>query len=641
MIVDVEQRENSPLVSLLPEDVMRKQVVSFLTIGDVVKLDTAFVNRNLRNYFLACLIGAVLEDIVDYRYLDWFKARKCSAKVLRVTSALDNDSNFVTASSFEKLIICPTAKVSAHALHALLTGGKCFKILDARSYYTLNGQQLTSLSFDLPLLEINAKENEFLPEDVLVALVKRCPLLEVIIATGCLQYTKLLHLALAEFCPHLREVTLQTHKRSDNVPTGQPNTSGYCELFQSCKQLKVVHCSGDVRISNLQSLADCSKQLISVRLHGMYTNFNLEEECSELVDAALILLVQNNRSIELLELSSFPHLSDETLLAVAKYLPDLHTFRVHCPLASPFTLEAIRSSCLKLTTFQVYDYQRFDTLVATPAYAHHQDYSIMTHLYIHPAILSDVQFVALARNNPSMRSLYIISSYEAHTMTKITSIALTEPFSYLQNLEMFYVQKCMRNLTSTDFLLENGALLSLVHHCSHLSSIYVPGQSSLSNEAITALSNLPLLRSLDVSECVNLLDSGIEAISKGCPLLEDINFSDCKCLSDVAINAVAQYSRRLTSVVLWRCPEVTNSAIQNLVRRARQLERLSIAFNPRLTFAAVAELPIYCYCMREVRLFSNPRKPGTLELDASYRNNRRYFDIVFGWSDELQPAVAW
>mmetsp|Transcript_38225 Transcript_38225/g.65966 ORF Transcript_38225/g.65966 Transcript_38225/m.65966 type:complete len:273 (+) Transcript_38225:535-1353(+) len=268
---------------------------------------------------------------------------------------------------------------------------------------------------------------------------------------------------------------------------------------------------------------------------------------------------------------------------------------------------------------------------------------ILTYLSIHPGEFSDAQFVTIAQANPNLRSLYIISSNQEQTTTMLTSTALCEALSYLPKLELFFAHTSRRYPLPNALRLEDNDLYALARHCPLLTSVHISGHSNLSNDAIRALSKLPLLRKLHASECSNLLDSSLVAIAEGCPLLDDLNLSYCERISQIGINALALHSRNLISIELWRCPEVTNSAIQNLIRRARCLEILSIARNRQLTFAAVAELPIYCHFMRDVHLFTDEmhlaRKPLTLEFYSVYRSNRRYFDIVFGWSDELHYAV--
>ena len=189
--------------------------------------------------------------------------------------------------------------------------------------------------------------------------------------------------------------------------------------------------------------------------------------------------------------------------------------------------------------------------------------------------------------------------------------------------------------------LKDGVLYALVQYCPSLTSVNVSGHLNISNIAMSALANLPLLRFICFSQCVNLLDRGVVAIVERCPLLADVNLSYCHYITNVSIDALARGCRRLTNVILRDCGNISNTAIQNLVRHARHLQMLDITLNPLLTFAAVAELPQYCFYMRYLRFYTPmKKKPLKLEFYVAYRRNRRYFDIVFGWSEELRANIS-
>jgi len=188
-VANAEKVGNSTPISLLPEEVLSKHVLSFLELTEVVRLDSAFTNRSLRKYFLASLEDSILMGVADFRHLDWFKVRKCSAQTLRVTSASNDRSTYDHLTVFKELEICATANVPTDALYRMLTGGTEFRTLNVPSF-RMYLHQLLPLDVDIPLLEINASGNIYLKEYVLVELVKRCPLLRVINVTRSCNFTQ-------------------------------------------------------------------------------------------------------------------------------------------------------------------------------------------------------------------------------------------------------------------------------------------------------------------------------------------------------------------------------------------------------------------------------------------------------------------
>ena len=640
MATHVEEPVHPTSISVLPEDLMSKHVLSFLEFREIVRLDSALTNSNLRKYFHASLDGTVLGGIVDVRHLNWCKLRRCSAKTLRVSSDWESGNNFDHTLHFETLQVCASAIVSEPGLRRMLTASHGFKTLDVQSFYGLSLRHVTPLDVCLSLIELNASGNMCLREDVLIALVSRCPLLRVIKASGNHHNTKRLPMALAAHCHQLREVDLFTtcgRREDDN----EQRSTGYCELFKSCRLLEIVHCSYDFTLTNMQTLADCCQRLNSVSLTCTQIP-SWEDTHTAQADAALTALVQNNPHIHTLRLSDFNHFSDASLRAVATNLPDLHTLYLHNYKASLTGLSAIRDSCTKLTTFEVCDplhYALDDNIV--------RDYlplSMLTSLHIYSTTLSEKQLVTLAQNNPAMTTLIIFTtdSYflNVQNIPALTSKSLCEVLRCLPQLEMLYVEQHIYQNEPELYAiqLEDTVLSTLAQYCPSLTSVSISGHANLSNEAISVLSTLPLLRSFYASQCANLADSAVVAIAEGCPLLEDIDFSNCPLVSSVGINALARCCRRLTTVEVLHCRNVQNSAIRNLIRRSRHLQSLTIAQNPQLTFAAVAELPVYCPCMRDLYFFTNSigliRKPLVLEFYAAYRNNRYYFDVICGWSEE-------
>ena len=151
---------------------------------------------------------------------------------------------------------------------------------------------------------------------------------------------------------------------------------------------------------------------------------------SILLDAPLITLVQNNPHIHTLRLSFFPRLNDTSLLAVAQYLPDLHTFCLICSQASLTGLAAVRASCTKIIIFEVYRQLCPLTFMSLYSYEYLQ-LSILTELSIYCTTLSDAQLIAIAQANPNMQKLRFGSSVVANNPS-ITSNALCEALSHLQ-----------------------------------------------------------------------------------------------------------------------------------------------------------------------------------------------------------------
>ncbi len=256
------ERVECPLLCLLPEDVMGKQVLPLLRFYEIVRLESACANLKLRNYYHASLKGLSLCGVIDYRYLNWCMSRNCSARTLSITTPVDDNSTIICTSSFKELHLCATAKVAKNILHRLLISGKDLEILNIQHFYCKPSSDLLSQQCtNLPLLEIDVSGNYYLHEDILIEIVELCPLLRVINANRSTRFTRKLPRALGVSCPDLRKICMKTYRIAN-----QNYSTGYCELFVRCRQLQEVEISGMFDVSNLRTLAMNCSQLKSVVL---------------------------------------------------------------------------------------------------------------------------------------------------------------------------------------------------------------------------------------------------------------------------------------------------------------------------------------------------------------------------------------
>jgi len=630
-------RVECPLLCLLPEDVMGKQVLPLLMFKDVVRLESVFANLHLRNDYYYSLKGLKLCGVVDFRHLNCCISRKCSARTLRITTHVDDKSTIICTSPFKELHLCATAKVSKDILHSILMSARDLEILNIQHFYCKpSGDLLSQKCTNLPLLEIDVSGNNYLHEDILIEIVELCPLLRIINTNRSSRFTRKLPRALGVSCPDLRKICMKTYR----IAT-QNYSTGYCELFVRCRLLQEVEISGMFNVSNLRTLAINCSQLKSVVLCFRSTT-NWNEALVATANAALTALVQNNPLIHTLALSHVNYINEATLQAVAMSLPLLCSFSLCCCAASLPGLTSIRTHCAQLTTFQCYLSSE-----AVPRIFDYLQLCILTTLQINASTLLDAQLVQLARANPHLRRLFVCPFMPAYVNPFLSPSALCAALSHWRQLTEFSIEVSKTSHSPNHHFsgimqINDDVLYVLVRHCAQLTSININQRENLSNDAISALSQLPFLRVLSAAGCEELLDSGVTAIAEGCPLLEAVNLSFCSLLSNLSVNALARCCKHLTSVNLRRCTSIQDSSIQNMIRHARHLQKLDLALIPQLSFAAVAELPRYCLGMRYLRLYSHfwdghqdaLSRPLMLEFCSSYRSNKHYFDVIFGWSEE-------
>ncbi|DBB06974.1 TPA: hypothetical protein ACH3X3_009624, partial [Trebouxia sp. C0006] len=110
----------------------------------------------------------------------------------------------------------------------------------------------------------------------------------------------------------------------------------------------------------------------------------------------------------------------------------------------------------------------------------------------------------------------------------------------------------------------------------------------LTNQVAVSLSRLPQLVHLDLSDCNNLADTGLQSILRGLPLLQNLSLQHCAHITDAGIAALKENSH-LTKLNVAVCRELSDEGVA-AVAALSMLQSLDLTFCDRITDAAVAHL---------------------------------------------------
>ena len=132
--------------------------------------------------------------------------------------------------------------------------------------------------------------------------------------------------------------------------------------------------------------------------------------------------------------------------------------------------------------------------------------------------------------------------------TNITDASLYEIAMRLQPLEILLLTKCPH--------LTDHGMKSVLLSCKSLTKVSF-GNSNILGEAFVTLSipgtvmvEVQALRSLNLSGCVDLMDSGLTWIAKGCVSLREAIFKSCHQISDEGMTALLQINLNLEDLDL-------------------------------------------------------------------------------------------
>lgn len=185
---------------------------------------------------------------------------------------------------------------------------------------------------------------------------------------------------------------------------------------------------------------------------------------------------------------------------------------------------------------------------------------------------------------------------------QVTDGSLSRIAQYLKNLESLELGGCC-NITNTGLLLVAWGLKKLkrldLRSCWHISDkgiAYLAGLNRetadgnlaleylglqdcqrLSDEALKHVSvGLTELKSINLSFCVSITDSGLKHLAK-MPSLAELNLRSCDNVSDVGMAYLAEGSSRISSLDVSFCDKIGDQALVHISQGLFNLKSLSLS----------------------------------------------------------------
>lgn len=561
---------------------------------------------------------------------------------LVVTSRVKSISTTHAVNKISELHLRGAADVSASDLQLMLTNCRKLTKLAVGIPSRLHELKFDAIRQPLPLLTLYLDGNYQIENATVVSLVDRCPHLQALHANDCAKLTPDVVCAAAKNCPELQEIYFNwgqriydTKKLSYDLltETADDPDSCYCELFRSCTKLKVVDLfrrsygrGNIVTPVDVLTLAQHCTHLTHVKLSST-RSLCRQRDTTDLLDSALVQLVQCNPHIECLILQGFNILTNVALDAIADNLTELQTFILDCCGSGCSDrregYRRIRNSCRKLTTFEV---DHLPSLVSGPP-------GVLQTLRLHRidsyGKLNDEMLVRVAQHNYEAR----LFQYRHCGDGVVTNTGLCVALSHWHNLRTFIVigdygfdfsrPANLANVVSKAPVVDDSVLYAVIQNCPFLTTLDISGNTHLSNEAIGTVAKLVHLKHFTANMCKLMEDSALVAIALGCRDLIYFAVDDCQ-ISDAGIRSLALYgSHKLRHISINSCRQLHNSSIQELIRASRKLQFLSLVFNKHITFEAVSELPLYCPYMEQLCIGWMRRS-----LNWAYGKHKHYFDAI-------------
>ena len=116
----------------------------------------------------------------------------------------------------------------------------------------------------------------------------------------------------------------------------------------------------------------------------------------------------------------------------------------------------------------------------------------------------------------------------------------------------------------------------------------------LKDKAVTVLSeNASNLQSLSLSGCSQVTDEGVHKIARNLKQLKRLNLRDVSRLTDAGVSVIANtLANRLEELDVSQCLEVTDQGIEEIGQKMQRLRYLNVALCQKTTNECIAALRV-------------------------------------------------
>lgn len=141
--------------------------------------------------------------------------------------------------------------------------------------------------------------------------------------------------------------------------------------------------------------------------------------------------------------------------------------------------------------------------------------------------------------------------------------------------------------------LEDASVTALIREGRHLRELRLAHCSRITDHAFL---NLPAdatyesLRILDLTDCGELNDVGVQKIIAAAPRLRNLVLAKCRQITDRAVAAITKLGKNLHYIHLGHCSRITDTGVQQLIRMCTRIRYIDLACCQNLTDKSVEQL---------------------------------------------------
>ncbi|KAL1600818.1 SCF ubiquitin ligase complex subunit [Paraconiothyrium brasiliense] len=248
--------------------------------------------------------------------------------------------------------------------------------------------------------------------------------------------------------------------------------------------------------------------------------------CTKLTDLSLTAMLQGNRSLLALDVTGLDSITDRSMFALAE--------------------NAVRLQGLNITNCKK---------------------------------ISDESLEAVAK---SCRHLKRLKLNGCQQLTDRSIIAFARNCRYILEIDL---HDC-RNL-------EDESITTLITDGPHLRELRLAHCWRITDQAFLRLPQgitYDALRILDLTDCTELQDAGVQKIVQAAPRLRNLVLNKCRNITDRAVLAITRLGKNLHYIHLGHCSRITDTGVIQLVKLCNRIRYIDLACCTNLTDNSVTQL---------------------------------------------------
>ena len=343
----------------LPDDMFRLEMLQYLTVDDIVKLDNACMNHKYRNQLLEKISGVILigdnENCMKASLFKWLGMRRIYLIKMKIVVS---DYNFTPSSTMKNDYV----DQFRYTQHVVMRGS----IRDDMAIFIISHCPCL-LSIEILSIYnyfISSSLHSQVTDHALQSIAEHCTGLQSLTLRSCREITDTGLIIISEYCPNL--ISLKIDNCDQITDTSIISISTHCTELQSlhldsCPHLTdasiisiSTYCTGlqSLTLSRCRLITDAS--IISISTHCSGLQSLHIENCHQITDASIISISTHCTGLQSIDLFKCDQITDTSIISISENCTGLKRFFVSYIKITDASLIAIAKNCTGLQSLHTH-----------------------------------------------------------------------------------------------------------------------------------------------------------------------------------------------------------------------------------------------------------------------------------------------